>query len=75
MSARRITRREAIATCYATDLATFEQYQPGTTRVPVYTEGRDYYVALRINERAPDGFGTWTQIDVSLGYRILKATN
>jgi len=70
---KRRSRREAVATLFAADLTTFEPYQPGRTRVPVYTEGRDYYVALRDGERAPEGFGEWQSGGEALGYRILIA--
>jgi hypothetical protein len=55
---------------FAADIATFESYQPGRTKIPVYTEGRAYYVALRPGERQPEGFGTWQKGGDSCGYAV-----
>lgn len=71
---KRRTRREIIAMVFNTDIDTFSTYQPGTTKVPVYTEGRDYYVALRGSERAPEGFGQWNKAGDGAGYRVMVAS-
>jgi hypothetical protein len=72
-STRRRSRREAIAMIFAADLETVSPYQPGRTRIPVYTAG-DYFVALRARERAPDGFGAWRKAGDACGYTIWRAT-
>jgi hypothetical protein len=70
---RRRSRREAIAMVFATDLNTFAPYQPGRTRVPVYTEGCSYYCAVRRGERAPESFGEWKQAGTVGDYSIMIA--
>lgn len=58
---------------FATDLDTFAPYQPGRTRIPVYTEGRSYYCALRPGEHAPESFGTWQRAGTVGDYAIMIA--
>ena len=70
---RRRSRREVIAMIFAADIETFSAYQPGRTKIPVYTEGQAYYIALRDGEKTPDGFGQWNKIGDGAGYRIFCA--
>lgn len=75
MSARR-SRRYAIADLFACDVADISTYQPGRTRVPVYTAGSDYFVALRRGEQPPDDVAaTWTDVGDSHGYRVMRSAS
>jgi hypothetical protein len=53
---------------FAADISTIEPYQPGRTKIPVFTDGQSYYVALRDKEKAPEGFGQWNKLGDGCGY-------
>ncbi len=67
------SRREIIAMIFAADIETFSAYQPGRTKIPIYTEGRAYYIALRAGEKVPEGFGQWNKAGDGAGYTIFVA--
>lgn len=67
---KRRSRRYAIAMIFAADIGTFEAYQPGTTVQRIYTDGRDYYVALRSGEHLPVAFGDWFKMGDSCDYQV-----
>lgn len=68
---KRRSRRYAIAALFAADISTIEPYQPGRTKIPVYTAG-DYFVALRPKEKPPEGFGEWVKAGDGFGYVIYR---
>lgn len=71
MAIRRRSRRYAIAFAFGQDIADVTEYQPGKHRPSLFNIeiGDGYAIALRENEKLPDGYN-WAFKEDAYGYQI-----